>query len=59
LTKPVSVTIRRAVSVNTVTSVARSHKARSVAAWCSEGFDRTVCNVTTIGTLSSLTKLRT
>ena len=35
--------IRRAVSVKTHTSVARSQSARSVSAWRTDGADRTVC----------------
>ncbi len=41
--------IRRAVSVNTHTSVARPQSARSVSAWRTDGADRTVCSVRTIG----------
>ena len=45
--------IRRAVSVNTHTSAARSQSARSVSAWRTDGADRTVCSVRTIGCRSS------
>ena len=48
-TRRASMTMRRAVSVKTQTSAARSHSARSVSAWPTDGADRTVCSVKTIG----------
>ncbi len=52
-------TIRRAVSVKTVTIAACLHKARSTDACSTDGADRTVCNVTTIGTVNSLASVNT
>ena len=48
-----STTIRRAVSVKTVTSVARRQRARSASACRTDGADSTVCSVTTSGCSSS------
>ena len=48
-----SITIVRAVSVKTVTSVARWHSARSASAWRTLGSESTVCRVTTSGWVST------
>ena len=58
-TSRASMTMRRAVSVKTHTSVASSQSARSVSAWWTEGADSTVCRVMTRGWCSSRARLST